>query len=225
MAPTCSDILPPKEEQHHEPNPIDQDRHRLRLITFRQLKALALVTVFSATGMVAIEDYAFVIFSIFYIYFLSKVAFPTLTPQLELPVFNKSRLLGLYIPISALISLFFPIVYIFQGIYKGDKEGIKAAVPFVFLLAAQIFMEGMTFSRRFSLPVQAFVPVIYNTKRLFTIIEWLKIEIRKVEEHGSEMRLHVGWGLAVANLLFWSFNLFGLLLPFYLPRVFKRYYS
>ncbi|XP_058082480.1 uncharacterized protein LOC131230596 [Magnolia sinica] len=150
MAPTCSDILPPKEEQHHEPNPIDQDCNRLRLITFRQLKALALVTVFSATGMVAIEDYAFVIFSIFYVYFLSKVAFPILTPQLEPPVFNKSRLLGLYIAISALISLFFPIVYIFQGIYKRDKEGIKAAVPFGFLLAAQIFMEGLTFSRRFS---------------------------------------------------------------------------
>ncbi|XP_058082478.1 uncharacterized protein LOC131230594 [Magnolia sinica] len=230
MGPTRSNIVLPSEEQHHDPNPINplssQDHHRLRLIRFRQLNTLAVLALFSATGMIAIEEYAFIIFSVFYIYFLSKVAFPTLTLRLEPPVFSRNRFLAIYVWISTLISLFLPIIYIFQGIYEGDKEGIKAAAPPVVLLAAQIFLEGMTFSRRFALPVRALVPVFYNTKRLFMIVEWLKIEIGKVEkENRWELRLQFGRGLAVANLIYWSFNLFGLLLPFYLPRVFKRYYS
>ncbi|XP_058082481.1 uncharacterized protein LOC131230597 [Magnolia sinica] len=223
-----SDIVLPKEEQDQEPNPINPipSQDRQSLLTFRQLNALAVVTVFSATGMVGIEDCAFAIFSFFYIYFLSKAAFPALTPRAEPPVFGKSRLLGVYVAIGALIGLFLPIGYIFEGIYEGDKEGIKAAAPHVFLLSAQIFMEGMTFSHRFSLPIRAFVPVFYNTKRLFTIAEWLKTEIGKAEEeHGSTMRLHVGQGLAVANLVFWSFNLFGFLLPVYFPKAFQKYYS
>ncbi|KAF7131855.1 hypothetical protein RHSIM_Rhsim09G0199000 [Rhododendron simsii] len=196
--------------------------------TFRQLNALAPAVVLAASGMVGVEDFAFVLFSLVYIHLISRIAFPILSPNAESPVFaSNNKILGIYVSVGALVGLFLPIVYILEGIFEGDKEGIKAAAPHVFLLASQVFMEGLTFSGRFSIPVRAFVPVFYNSRRLFTIAEWLRAEISKVDEQhsGGEWRLYVGRGLAIANLAFWSFNLFGFLLPVYLPKAFKKYYS
>ncbi|XP_010241874.1 PREDICTED: uncharacterized protein LOC104586367 [Nelumbo nucifera] len=194
---------------------------RRRSLTYKHLNALAVVIVFSVTGMVSIEDFAFVIFSLIYVHFLSKFVFPLLTPSPEPPTLGVSnKLLGIYVSISALIGIFLPIAYILEGILEGDQEGIKAAVSLVFLLCSQIFMEGLTFTDRFSIPIRVFVPVFYNTRRIFTLVDWLKSEIG-----GSTRRLYVGRGLAVANLVFWCFNLFGLLLPVFLPRVFKSYYG
>ncbi|XP_077223696.1 uncharacterized protein LOC143857188 [Tasmannia lanceolata] len=232
VGPTGSDISLPKEEEekehHHNadlktPNPYSPRR----FLTFRQLNALAVIIVFAASGMVSPEDFAFTIFSPFYVFFLSKIAFPSLTSTPYPLVFGENnKLLSLYVWIGALIGLFLPIGYIFEGIFEGDKEGIKAAAPHVFLLSSQVFMEGVTNSRRFSLPIRVFVPVFYNSKRIFTIVDWLRSEIGKVdEEFGSWRRLHIGRGLAIANLVFWSFNLFGFLLPVYLPRALKRYYG
>lgn len=163
--------------------------------------------------------------------FLSKFAFPLSPPSTEnTPIFSpaKNKILAVYVSVGALIGLLLPIVYIFHGIYEGDKEGIKAAVPHVFLLSSQVFMEGFAFSNRFSIPIRVFVPVFYNAMRILTIMDWLKAEIFKENEgfgRGSEWRLYVGRGLGVANMAFWSFNLFGFLLPIYLPRAFKRYYG
>ncbi|KAF5176567.1 transmembrane protein [Thalictrum thalictroides] len=174
------------------------------------------------------EDMGFVLFSLAYVFFLSKIAFPSSSTSIESPIFGeKNRILGIYVSVAALIGLFLPIIYIFHGIIKGDKQGIKAAAPHVFLLASQVFMEGLTFSGRFSIPIRVFVPVFYNTKRIFTIVDWMRAEIGKVdvEDSGSDMRLHVGRALAVANMAFWCFNLFGFLLPVYLPKAFKRYYG
>ncbi|KAL4574817.1 hypothetical protein LXL04_021655 [Taraxacum kok-saghyz] len=197
-------------------------------LSFNQLNALALIVVFSASGMVGVEDFAFVLFSFFYMFFISKVAFPTLSSNPDPPVFaDHKRLLTVYVSVGALIGLFLPVIYILHGVLEGDKEGIKAAAPHVFLLASQVFMEGVTFSGGFSLPVRVFVPVVYNSMRMFAILEWVKNEVMKenTEEHGSIRRLYVGRGLAIANMVFWGFNLFGFLLPFYLPRAFKRYYE
>ncbi|KAL6971960.1 hypothetical protein U1Q18_031643 [Sarracenia purpurea var. burkii] len=190
-----------------------------------QLKALVVIVVLSASGLVSAEDFAFVVFSLIYIYFLSKVAFPTLSPSTEPPVFGrKNKALGLYVLAGSVVGLFLPIAYILAGVFEGDKEGIKAAAPHLFLLASQVFMEGLTFSGGFSLPIRVFVPVFYNSRRIFTILEWVRAEIWK-DGGGSRRRLYVGRGIAIANLAFWCFNLFGFLLPVYLPRAFKRYYS
>ncbi|CAH9110291.1 unnamed protein product [Cuscuta europaea] len=197
--------------------------------TFRQLNALAVMVVLSASGMVSMEDFAFVLFSIVYIYFISKVAFPRSTPPLEDPVFDQTnRTLSLYVFAGATIGLFLPIAYVFEGIFEGDKEGIKAAAPHVFLLASQVFMEGVALTDRFSIPVRVFVPVLYNSRRIFTLVEWLRSEIvakAEEEQRGSGRRLYVGRVLAVVNMGFWSFNLFCFLLPVYLPKTFKLYYS
>ncbi|KAK2983532.1 hypothetical protein RJ640_023066 [Escallonia rubra] len=227
------DIRLPKEGQQHESpeNPKNsQNRPRRRsLFSFRQLNVLAVIVVLAASGMVSLEDFAFVLFTLIYMYFISRVAFPPSSPSsVDPPVFGEAnKLLGLYVLVAALIGLFLPIAYIFEGILEGDKEGIKAAAPHVFLLASQVFMEGLSFSGGFSLPVRVFVPVIYNSVRIFTLMEWLRSEISKVDEEygGSARRLYVGRALAIANMAFWCFNLFGFLLPVYLPRSFKIYYS
>ncbi|KAM0002334.1 hypothetical protein Hdeb2414_s0331g00869721 [Helianthus debilis subsp. tardiflorus] len=203
--------------------------HRGNILSFQQLNALAVAIVLSATGMVAIESFAFVLFSFFYMYFLSKTAFPTINRSQNHPVFDdSSRLLSVYSFVGAVFGLFLPVAYIFEGIIEGDKEGIKAATPHVFLLASQLFLEGVAYSDLFSLPMRVLVPVVYNSARIFSLMEWLRSEISKVEVEefgGSSRRVVMGRVLAVANLVYWSFNLFGFLLPVYVPLAFKRYYS
>ncbi|XP_077225779.1 uncharacterized protein LOC143858977 [Tasmannia lanceolata] len=191
-------------------------------LTFHQLNTLTIIIVFAASGMVNLEDLGFTIFSLAYVFFLSKFAFPSLSSTPHPKVFGQTnKVLGLYVWLAAFIGLFFPIGYILEGIFKGDKERIKAAAPHVFLLSSQVFMEGVTFAGGFSLPIRVFVPVFYNSKRIFTIFEWLRSEFGKVDEEFG----YIGRGLAIANLVFWCFNLFGFLLPVYLPKAMKIYYG
>ncbi|AES62505.1 hypothetical protein MtrunA17_Chr1g0202951 [Medicago truncatula] len=237
VGPTGCDISLPKEEQEIE-HKEEQDKslnkststpqRKTSFLSFRQLNCLAVVVVLSASGMVSPEDFGFVLFSVIYMCFISKVAFPSHPSKEQPPIFTQQiKILKIYVFIGAIIGLYAPIAYILHGIFEGDKEGIKAATPHVFLLASQVFMEGVAFSNGFSSPIRAFVPVIYNSRRIFTIVDWLRDEISKVgEEHsGSYKRIYAGRALAVANMAFWCFNLFGFLIPVYLPRVFKAYYS
>lgn len=230
VGPTATDIALPEDDAATAASTLPSHTPRRRFLSFRQLNALAVAVVLSFSGMVALEDAAFALFSLAYIYFLSSVAFPSRSAASdEPPIFSgpRSVLLSAYVAAGALVGLLLPIAYILHGVVEGDKEGIKAAAPHVFLLASQVFMEGVTFSGRFSLPMRAFVPVFFNGRRMFTIAEWLRNEIAKAEEveHGSAMRVHVGRGLAVINFVFWGFNLFGFLLPIYFPRAFERYYQ
>ncbi|KAL3521544.1 hypothetical protein ACH5RR_019693 [Cinchona calisaya] len=213
------------EEESRKVNPKPQTRKFF--LTFRQLNALAGMILLSAVGMVSVEDLAFVVFSLVYIHFLSKVAFPTLSTQPNPRVFGeKNRLQSLYVLLSGIISLVFPSAYILEGIFRGHsmKEGVRTAASHVFLLASQIFMEAVAFYGGYSMPVFAFVPIFYNSRRIFTIVEWLRNEFYDKTD-GSYGRLYIGRGLAVVNMAFWCFNLFGFLLPVFLPRVFKIYYS
>ncbi|KAL3834403.1 hypothetical protein ACJIZ3_009139 [Penstemon smallii] len=229
-----SDISLPKEEPSREPHitnaALKSTKNRRSFFTLRQLNVLAIAIVLSASGMVSLEDFAFVFFSIFYMYFISKIAFPPISHSEEnkSSVFGENnKILSLYVFLGSVIGLFLPIAYIFEGIFEGDKEGIKAAAPHVFLLASQVFMEGLSFSGNFSMPIRVFVPVFYNARRIFTIVEWLRSEIGKVDVEfgGNVRRLHIGRGLAIANMAFWCFNLFGFLLPVFLPKAFRMYYT
>ncbi|KAG6656115.1 hypothetical protein CIPAW_05G264000 [Carya illinoinensis] len=201
VGPTSNDISFPKEQEYEASN-INNKFHsssprKVGFLSFRHLNAVALIIILSASGM-------------------------------EPTVFSpQNKLLRIYVLVGAIIGLFLPIAYIVHGIYEGDKKGIEAATPHVFLLASQVFMEGVAFSDMFSLPIGVFVPVCFNTRRVFTIVDWMRSEFSKVEESsgGFRRRSHAGRGLAVANMVFWCFNLFGFLLPVYLPKAFKRYYS
>ncbi|XP_021827080.1 uncharacterized protein LOC110767748 [Prunus avium] len=230
VGPTYSDISLPKEQEHElkqSQDPTSSKLKKARVLPFWQINALAVIIVLSASGMVSPGDFAFVLFSYIYIYFLSKFAFPTLPSSKDPQAFNpQNKFLSLYALLGVIIGLVLPIAYIFEGIMEGDKQGIKAAAPHVFLLASQVFMDGVVFSDRFSTPIRVFVPVFYNSKRIFTLVERLKNEFSKEEVYGaSATRLYLGRMLAVANLAFWSLNLFGFLLLVHLPAAFKKYYS
>ncbi|CAN6705749.1 unnamed protein product [Malus baccata var. baccata] len=206
---------------------------RANRISFWQLNALIVMVVLAASGLVSPLDFAFVLFSVVYIFFLSKFAFPPQSddPSKDPPVFNAEGIMvktGL--AFGAVLGLALPIAYIFHGFLEGDQEGIKAAAPHVFLLASQAFMDGVAFSDRFSTPIRVLVPVFFNARRISTLMDWVRNEFSKVCVGGgcdgaAERRVLLGRGLAVANLVFWSLDLFGFMLPIYLPRAFKKYYS
>ncbi|GMI71588.1 PSI-INTERACTING ROOT-CELL ENRICHED 3 [Hibiscus trionum] len=229
VGPTYSDISLPNEGiQGHGNSPKPANPSKTRYLSLTQLNCLAVMIIVAASGMVTPEDLAFVLFSIFYMYLLLKVAFPPNVPSKDSMVFDpKNKILRMYVTAGAIIGLFLPVAYIFHGILEGDSRGIKAAAPHVFLLGSQVFMEGVAFSDRFSIPVRVYVPVFYNTRRIFTLVEWMRSEFWKVgEEYAiSGNRVYVGRVLALANMAFWCFNLFGFLLPVYLPKAFKMYYS
>lgn len=243
VGPTC-DISLPKEEHPLEKQAENittslnltskhpqKPGNNLLFLNLRQLNCLAIMIVLAASGMVSLEDFTIFVFSAIYIFFLSNFAFPTynISPTQQKPIFDQNnKILNIYIIFAGVIGLLFPILYIFHGILEGDQDGIKAAAPHVFLLSSQVFMEGVSISDRFSLPIRVFIPVFFNSCRMYTLVEWLKEEMVKVVEgrySGSYSRLCVGRALAVANFVLWSYNLFGFLLPVYLPRAFKRYYS
>ncbi|KAL0317801.1 UNVERIFIED_CONTAM: hypothetical protein Sangu_2194400 [Sesamum angustifolium] len=151
----------------------------------------------------------------------ADVAFPPTSPHSEPPVFGENnRILGFYVLFAAVIGLFLPIAYIIEGVFEGDKEGIHAAAPHLFLLCSQVLMEGISFLGNFSLPIRVFVPVFYNSKRIFTIVEWLRSEMSRGAEYGgSAGRLYTGRALAVANMGLWCFNLFGFCCLFFYQKL------
>ncbi|XAR71707.1 hypothetical protein NMG60_11018100 [Bertholletia excelsa] len=223
----CGDIRLPKEEDQREQDHLHAKTpkpttFRARWFTLRQLNALAVVVILSAAGMVSPEDFAFIVFSLTYTHFLSKVAFPIPPPPGDSPIAGrKNRLLGLYAFCGSVMGLYFPVAYIFDGVLEGDTEGVKAVAPQFFCMLESCFVEGV------ASPVMVFVPVLFNSRRVFTVVEWLRTEFSKVGGgggyRGSLRRLYVGRGLAVVNMAFWSFNLFGFLLPLFVPRAFKEY--
>ncbi|KAL4191482.1 hypothetical protein AMTRI_Chr07g30150 [Amborella trichopoda] len=207
-------------------NPIPPNKPRFFLLTLRHYTCLTIAIFLSSIEAVSFQDMAFAIFSISYTIILSKVAFPLINSTPTRRVIKKdSKWLTSYAKVSAIIGLLLPIGYIFEGILEGDKEGIKFAAPHLFLTCCQVFLEGIFFSSQFSLPIGAFVPVFYNTRRIFTLVDWVRDEFGKEGNMCSLWRLHVGRGIAVANLGFWCFNLFGFLLPVFLPLVFKQYHG
>lgn len=208
-------------------SPLTQSPRR-RALSSRHLTALAISAVLAACGTVPANDIAFTLFSAAYIHVLSAAAFPPLRLSNDLQVFGAgNRLLGAYSSCALIVGLLLPLAHTLDCAVAGDKDGLGAAAPHMFLVAAQVFFEGVAFAGGFSLPVFAFVPLLYNTKRLFTLVDWIASEFGKVTEgeHRAARREIAGRGLAVANLGFWAFNLFGFLIPIYLPRVFKRYYA
>ncbi|CAL4940493.1 unnamed protein product [Urochloa decumbens] len=135
---------------------------------------------------------------------------------------------AVHMAVGFVVGAALPALYILDGLRAGDTAGVAAAAPHAFLLSAQVFFEGIAaaWPGTFSLPVAAAVPVMCNARRMFTASEWLREEL--LQERGdppvAPWRVAAGRAVAAANLAFWGFNLLGFLLPFYLPKVLRRYY-
>ncbi|EPS57701.1 hypothetical protein M569_17116 [Genlisea aurea] len=224
VGPTCDIALAGDESESKAQSAAPRRRG---FFTYHHLNSAAIVIVLSASGMIAMEDVLFVLLSSLYLLFISKFSFPSDPSDPDPPVFGeRNRILGVYVLVGAAVGVFLPVAYVFGGILEGDKEGIRAAAPHLFLLACQILAEGVSFAGGFSLPIRVFVPVLYNSRRMLSIWEWLRDEFSKSSDGGGRRSMVAfGRGLAAANLGFWSFNLLGFLLPFYLPKAFRIYYS
>lgn len=235
VGPTYNDPALPKEKKHHHATTGETSTKAARLFSFQQLIILAVVLVLSASGLVATEDFLFTLLTfIYFFFFLSKLIFPPhKNPNRDAPLTSPgNKIFRLYVASAGIAGLLIPIFYIFQGFLEDDRRGVSAAAPHVFLLASQVLMEGVAATCGFSAPARILVPVVYNARRILTLVEWIVNEFsRETPEYGggegtvSVRRMYAGKVLAAVNLGIWSFNLFGVLIPVYLPRAFERYYG
>ncbi|XP_010550546.1 PREDICTED: uncharacterized protein LOC104821388 [Tarenaya hassleriana] len=219
-----------EEIQEHPPTAPPPPPRKGGLISLRRQLFLAGVMVFLAVkGLAGVEEIAFVVFSYVYLYiFLSRFAFPPRKNEQRRRFSNpNAKLFRAYFLATAVFGLIFPICYIGDGIFRGDLEGARAASKHLFLLCGQSFMEPIGFSDKFSMPIGILGPVFSNARRVFALLDWIRAEFSPsaTERPGGPMRVYGGRALASANILIWSFNLFGLLLPVFLPRACEIYFS
>ena len=132
---------------------------------------------------------------------------PALPPQGHVPslVTNPlgydmaySSLYDRWLKLGVWIGLLGPLALTARWTAAGDVHRAQALARPLFLLCCQALAEAS--SRRNALPIRILIPVAFNTIRLGYLWQWMFVT--------SSDR----W-LAVANLVYWSLNLFGFLLP------------
>ncbi|KAK9934331.1 hypothetical protein M0R45_021480 [Rubus argutus] len=145
-------------------------------------------------------------------------------------IFQGSRFFRLYVVVGTTIGLFLPLAYVLGGFARGDEHAVRSATPHLFLLSFQILTENVISGLSlFSPPVRALVPLLYTVRRIFVILDWMRdVWLNKTLPANAHMK-DVAWfwfgrTLAVANFVYFSINLFGFLIPRFLPRAFERYF-
>lgn len=199
-----------------------------------ELQLVAFILVFSASGLVSLFDIAFPVFVSLYLLALSRWPFPSYRKPGEgssMEVFHGSRMFQLYVVIGTTVGLFLPLAYILGGFARGDQAAVRSATPHLFLLSFQILSENIISGMSiFSPPVRALVPLLYTGRRLFSILDWNYDIFNRSKVPENPRIQDVAWlwfgrGLAVANLLYFTINLFCFLIPRFLPRAFERYFQ
>lgn len=200
-----------------------------------ELQLVAFILVFSASGLVPLLDLVFPALASAYILALARFAFPSPPPSSSTPssqeIFKGSALFRMYVLVGTTVGLFLPLAYVLGGFARGDEHAVRSATPHLFLLSFQILTENIISGLSlFSPPVRALVPMIYTIRRLFVDIDWIhNVWINKTLPANARFQdtawYWFGKGLAVANLVYFSINLFGFLIPRFLPRAFERYFT
>ncbi|GKD35329.1 hypothetical protein Tco_1250838 [Tanacetum coccineum] len=196
-----------------------------------ELQLVAFIMVFSASGLVPLFDLAFPVFTTVYLLILSRIAFPghgTSTTSKEL--FQANRIFRAYVILGTTVGLFLPLAYVLGGFARGDEHSLQSATPHLFLLSCQILTENIISGLSlFSPPVRALVPMLYTVRRIFVILDWVQdVWLNKSLSPTAEIK-DVAWFwfgrvLAVVNLAYFSINLFGFLIPRFLPKAFDQYF-
>ncbi|KAJ1270630.1 hypothetical protein BS78_06G067300 [Paspalum vaginatum] len=210
-----------------------------------ELQLVAFIMVFSASGLVPLIDLAFPVATTLYLLAISRLAFPPLHSKLAAAsspaaaaashqeIFRGSRLFQVYVVVGTTVGLFLPLAHVLGGFARGDDAAVRSATPHLFLLSCQILTENVVGSLgAFSPPVRALVPLLYTVRRVFVILDWAydvwaNRELPPPAAAAAARDaawLWFGRGLAAANLLYFSANLFGFLIPRFLPRAFERYF-
>ncbi|CAN6300217.1 unnamed protein product [Urochloa humidicola] len=212
-------------------SPTARPHHHNYRFSIRHLIALSAAAVLAFSTTVSLSEIAFAVLLLPYLLILAWFAFPQHKGKANpaAPLFSDpaDRLrVAVHMAVGLLVGTALPALYILDGLRTGDTAGVAAAAPHAFLLSAQVFFEGIAaaWPGTFSLPVTAAVPVMFNARRMFTASEWLREELQERGPPVAAWRVVAGRAIAAANLAFWGFNLFAFLLPFYLPKVLRRYY-
>ncbi|XP_015955808.1 uncharacterized protein LOC107480179 [Arachis duranensis] len=195
-----------------------------------ELQLVAFILVFSASGLVSLMDLAFPAFVTIYAFALSRFSFPSYgsPPQ---QIFHASRLFQAYVVVGTAVGMFLPLAYVLGGFGRGDQHAVRSASPHLFLLSFQILSENiMSGLSMFSAPVRALVLLMYTIRRISVDIDWLKSEWLNTTLPPNLQFKDVAWFwfgriLALTNLVYYSLNLFGFLIPRFLPRAFERYFQ
>ncbi|OIV98110.1 hypothetical protein TanjilG_25975 [Lupinus angustifolius] len=221
-----------KQKQHHAAAAASASSNSmmgsLRVI---ELQLVAFILVFSASGLVPLLDLVFPALTSAYILALAKFAFPSHDTISKEEIFKGSRLFRMYVIAGTTIGLFLPLAYVLGGFARGDEHAVRSATPHLFLLSFQILTENIISSLSlFSPPVRALVPMIYTIRRIFVDIDWINdVWINKALPANAQVQdtawYWFGKGLAVANMAYFCINLFGFLIPRFLPRAFERYFQ
>ena len=205
-----------------------------------QLHVTGLIFVLTSSGLVPILDIAFALFTSVYMVFLNRMVFKPVSAGKPPNVMVGDGMAQKYAILTAGVGLVLPAGYVLGAFVQGDQKALKAASPHLFLLACQILSENVVFSLdHVSLPIRALVPLFYNTRRLFTLMTWVKVDMHKgLESVGGMPDGHPGtplftaaqWivmgrVLAVLNIVVWTINLFVFLIPVLLPKTFKKHYE
>ncbi|KAK7350917.1 hypothetical protein VNO77_09970 [Canavalia gladiata] len=204
-----------------------------------ELQLVAFILVFSASGLVPLLDLVFPALASAYILALSQFAFPNTSSHAAAnansssgtEIFKGSRMFRMYVVVGTTVGLFLPLAYVLGGFARGDEHAVRSATPHLFLLSFQILTENIiTGLSLFSPPVRAMVPMIYTIRRIFVDIDWIHdVWLNKTLPANAAFQdmawYWFGKGLAVANLAYFSINLFGFLIPRFLPRAFERYFQ
>lgn len=197
-----------------------------------ELQLVAFVLVFSASGLVPLLDLLFPALVSIYLLALARFAFPSHGSGGSQPIFHGSRFFQAYVIVGTIVGLFLPLAYVLGGFGRGDEHSVRAASPHLFLLSVQILTENIINGLAlFSPPVRALVPLMYTVRRIFVDIDWMRNvwfnkTMTTTNPHLKDMAwFWFGRGLAVANLVYFSINLFGFLIPRFLPRAFQRYFQ
>lgn len=220
----------PNSQHHNRQQPaIGGIMGSLRVI---ELQLVAFIMVFSASGLVPLLDLVFPALASAYLLALSRLAFPSYggTTAGSREIFQGNALFRFYVMVGTTISLFLPLAYVLGGFARGDEHAVRSATPHLFLLSFQILTENVISGLSlFSPPVRALVPLLYTVRRIFVIMDWIQdVWIDKALPADAQYK-DVAWywfgrALAIANLVYFSINLFGFLIPKFLPKAFDKYF-
>ncbi|XP_071688579.1 uncharacterized protein [Rutidosis leptorrhynchoides] len=194
-----------------------------------ELQLVAFIMVFSVIGLVPLFDLVFPALITGYLLLLSRLAFPGAAKTKE--IVHATGMLRIYSIMGTVIGLFLPLAYVLGGFARGDNEAVRSATPQLFLLSFQILTENVISGLSlFSAPVRALVPMLYTVRRLFVILDWIQnVWLYKSLDQNANIQDIVwywfGVSLAVANLAYFSINIFAFLIPCFLPRAFELHFK
>lgn len=153
---------------------------------------------------------------------------PTLPPQGHVPTlvsnplgqsFTNSRVYDLWLKLGILVGLLGPMALCLRYTVGGSTAAARLCARPLFFLCWQAVSEGVSRRVMAPLPLRVLIPVCYNAVRLGYLWNWTTSGFVGTSSLGA-----VGQFLGLANLLYWTTNLFGFLLPVAVIRYMRAHF-